>query len=352
MNYSRPLVPEDLRRPRGIHVERAIIAAAKAAVDATKTGPENTAKKLWPNDPVTPLLLRAATSPTSTTSASALAINTALDFVSALAPLSAAARLIDAGMRVSLAGRNSVSFPRRVGGKAASNVAWIAQGSPIPVKQFALDASTLGPTCKLALLVGLTRELVEYTSGQDTVSTLMREDFAASLDATMFSATTGANQPNGLLVGVTPLTAEPTLPDAMLLDFEKLAGAVLNAGGTSVVYIASPRQAASAGLRLLTDATIWPCPALAPGTVIAVEPSAFVSAFGPEPRIGASVETAVHFEAATPLAIGAAGNVVAAPTRSAFQEDLVIVRAVLDAAWTMRAPGMVAFITGAIWGAP
>jgi hypothetical protein len=264
--------------------------------------------------------------------------------------------LINAGMRVSLAGRNSVAIPRRQGGKAANNVAWVAQGAPIPVKQFLLGEATLGPTCKLALLCGLTRETVQYTAGQDVVSTLMREDLAASLDATMFSASSGANQPNGLLVGVTPITASiATEPNAaMIADLEHLAGAVLNAGGTSVVYIASPKQAASAQLRLLTDATIWPCPALAAGTVVAVEPSAFVSAFGVEPRISASVETAVHFEAATPLPIGSPGspNTVAAPTRSAFQEDLVIIRATLDAAWTMRAAGMVAVINSVIWGGP
>ena len=82
----------------------------------------------------------------------------------------------------------------------------------------------------------------------------------------------------------------------MLEDLEKLAGAVLDAGGISVVYIASPKQAAATGLRLLTDQTVWPCPALAAGTVVAVEPSAFVSAFGVEPRISASIETAIHFE--------------------------------------------------------
>jgi len=354
MNYSRPLVPEDLqRRPRGIHVERSIIAAAKAAL--TKTDPVGVAKTLWPNDQTTHLLLRAAVSPTSTTSASALSIDTAIDFVGALAPLSAAARLINIGMRVSLTGRNSISIPRRVGGKAASDVAWIAEGSPIPAKKFALDEATLGPTKKMALLAGLTRELVEYTSGQDTVSTLMREDFAASLDATMFSATSGANQPNGLLVGVTPITAsiatEPTA--AMVNDLEHLAGTVLSAGGSSVVYIASPRQAASAGLRLLTPSPppVWPCPALAAGTVIAIEPSAFVSAFGPEPRIGASTETAIHFESVSPQPIGSPGNIVASPTESAFQSELVIIRCILDAAWCMRATGMVAVITGAIWGA-
>ena len=177
----RPFLPSD--RPRGIHFERAIDAAIRASLDLTKIGAAAIAKKLWPTDQVTPLLLRSAVSPTTTTSASALAIDTAIDFIGSLAPLSAAARLINAGMRVSLSGINSVTIPRRQGGKAANNVAWIAQGSPIPIKQYVLDEATLGPTCKLALLCGMTNELAQYTAGQDVVSTLMREDLAASLDA-------------------------------------------------------------------------------------------------------------------------------------------------------------------------
>ena len=137
----------------------------------------------------------------------------------------------------------------------------------------------------------------------------------------------------------------------MIEDLEKLAGSVLSAGGVSVVYIASPKQAAAAQLRLLTDATIWSCPALAPGSVVCIEPSAFVSIFGPEPRVSASTEGAVHFEATTPLPIGASGT-VASPTLSPFQSHMVIVRCILDAAWTMRAAGMVAVVNSVVWGAP
>ena len=55
---TRALVPEDLRRHRGIHFERAIDAAVRASLDATKIGAVAIAKKLWPSDQVTPLLLR------------------------------------------------------------------------------------------------------------------------------------------------------------------------------------------------------------------------------------------------------------------------------------------------------
>jgi hypothetical protein len=36
---------------------------------------------------------------------------------------------------------------------------------------------------------------------------------------------------------------------------------------------------------------------------------------------------------------------------SAWQTDIIVIRAILDAAWTMRAANMVAVITDAHWGA-
>lgn len=345
---NRPFLPSD-RKP-GLVFERAILASVKAAIDPEMRGAEAVARKLWPHDPGPPLLLRAAVSPTSTTTAAALALDSATDFVGSLQPMSAAARLINLGMRVSLSGINSLSIPRRQGGKAATDVAWIAQGSPIPVKQYALDNVALGPTCKLALEVGLTRELAEYDHGDETITRLVKEDLAASFDASIFSNTAAVPglRPAGIFFGVTPISGAAAGADAILTDLEKLAGAVLGAGGSEVVYIMSPWQFAGLKLRLLTPVTpsIWISAALPKGTIAVVEPSAFCSAFGPEPRITASNQGTMQFETSpTPDAI-------AAPMRSLWQTDLISIKAILDAAWCMRAAGMVAWITDAHWGAP
>ena len=332
-----------------------MLATVKASIDMEQPGAERVAKKLWPNDAGPQVLLRAAVSPTNTTSAAALALDSATDFVASLAPFSAAAKLIAAGLRIPLTGINSLSIPRRQGGKPSGSVVWVSQGSPIPVKQYTLDNATLGPTCKLPLLVGLTRELAEHAGGDETIMTLVREDLAASLDASVFSnaAAVAGTRPAGIFNGVTPITGATAGADAMATDLEKLAGSVLSNGGSEVVYVMSPKQYASVKLRLLTPITpnIWVSPALAAGTIAAIEPRAFVSAFGPEPRINASAEATVHFEDTNPAEIVAAGGVAAAPTRSAWQTDLIIIRAILDAAWTMRASGMVAVITDAHWGA-
>jgi hypothetical protein len=88
------------------------------------------------------------------------------------------------------------------------------------------------------------------------------------------------------------------------------------------------------------------------GTVIAIDPSAFVSAFGAEPEISSSREAMVHMEADAPLPIatGTQGSgVLATPSRSLFQTDCIGTRLILRAAWAWRAPGAVAWIQDTTW---
>jgi hypothetical protein len=205
----------------------------------------------------------------------------------------------------------------------------------------------------------MTGTLAEYATGVETLSGFINEDLVASLDASVFSTATGANQPSGILAGVTPGTAStatnPT--DAMLADLENLGGQIADNGGSgNCVYIVAAKQFASARLRLRQlgiDVEVWPCPALAAGVVIAVEPLAFVSAFGTVPRVEASDKATVHADtAAQALCVTGTPNVVAAPLRSSWRQDLITVRCMLDATWCMRQAGMVAYLTGAHWGGP
>jgi len=354
---TRPFMPNE--RPRSAtYLERVFVAVAKAAASASDRNPEAMAKTLWPRDSVTPALLRSVSTPASTSGsgwADTLAPDMIADFVASLAPMSAAARLIDAGLRIPLAGRNSVNIPRRVNGKPVTDVSWIAQGWPIPVKPYALDAAQLGPAKKLGLIVGLTRELVEAAGADQIIAQLMKEDIAASLDATMFSATTGADQPSGLLAGLSAITASSATSkaDALLEDMENLAGAVADGGGSSVVYIMNPKQAKSARLHLWTDAVIWPCLSISAGTVIALDPTAFASGFGSEPRISASMEATPVFDtAAGQFSTVGTQPTIAAPILSTFQQDLVVLRVVLSCAWTLRQSGVVAFVQSVTWGGP
>jgi hypothetical protein len=361
MTSSRPFLPSERRGRPGQYLERACYAETLAALQPFGTGkpPADIARDLWHDDANTPkLLTRGAVNPAMNSSAGwagATLLDATADFVGSLAPQSAAARLMNAGMNVSFAGRKSVKIPRRQGGsKGVTTISWVSEGNPIPVKNYTLDTVTLGPLTKLASIIVLTREMVDFTSGQQTVSTLLREDFAASLDAIIFSdtAAVAGKSPGGLFVGVSPLGATAGGGDsAMLSDLENIAGVIGDNAGSSIAFIAAPRQAEAMQLRLRrADAiTIWPCASLASGTVIAVEPRAFAFGIGAEPRIEASIEAVLHMESATPLAI-VSGTTTASPVIGAFQQDLVCLKCVLDVAFCMRASGMVAWVKNASWG--
>jgi hypothetical protein len=159
-----------------------------------------------------------------------------------------------------------------------------------------------------------------------------------------------------ILNGVTALT--PTAGGgvgAFAGDVAKLVGAIhASGGGSSIVLFAAPPQAAAAsilagpGLNL----PVIVAPSLAAGTVVAVEAQAFASGFSDAPRLEVGREAALHFEDVAPQhlsAVGSPNNTVAAPIRSALQNDLVALRMILRVAFGMRAPGMVQHITGATY---
>lgn len=350
MSTFRPFGP----RSSAHHFERALFSSAHAAAlgDVHPKGAQGVLQELYPDDfKAAALLLRGAVDPADTSTTATLAVTAVGDFFSSLTQ-SAAAKLIDAGKKASLAGVASVAYPRRAGAPTG-DVPWVREGGAFSVRQFNLDTVTIGPARKLGIITTMTREVAAH---QATFETLIREDVTATLDAALFSDVAADDtRPAGLLFGLTAETASAaTSPsDRMLEDLETLAGAIIGAGGVDVVFIASPRQALSAKLRLSnTRATVWSSAALPDGMVIAVEAESFVSAFGVNPRITSSIQATVHMDtAAAALSTHGTPNTVSAPSRNMFQTDCVALKCVLDAAWVMRADNRVAFIDAATWGA-
>jgi hypothetical protein len=313
------------------------------------------------DDPITPRLVQRGAVEPATTSTSGWASQLSStqvvgDFIASLAPQSAAARLIVAGIKVSLDRANSILFPRRVGGKPATDVPWISQGAPIPALQRALESVQLGPANKIGAIFGMTREQLLYSSGLQTLTTLLTEDAVASLDAAVISTTAASAglRCAGILNGRTPVTpSAATDPrDAITQDLINLAGAVADAGGSgNVVFIASTRQAYAIIKWLGKDRVpepVWPCSALT-NTVVCVQPDAFLSAFGSTPEISTSDAATIHFNT-VPLPIRS-GTTTASPVRSSWQEDSISIRCILEAAWALRG-GLVSYLTGATWGGP
>ena len=158
--------------------------------------------------------------------------------------------------------------------------------------------------------------------------------------------------PGGLLAGVVPITASTATPleTAMRQDLQNLLAA-LTSPSTDVVFVMSPGRAAFASSVLPSSFVyqIAVSTALPAATVVAVDPAGIAAALSNEPRIVASRSAAVH-ESDTPTALSVVGspNVVAAPMRSTFQTNVVLVRVVADVAWAART-GAVSSITAVTW---
>ena len=118
---NRPLVPEDLIRNG--NAERRVwhrVLAALVIANREHAEPAAVLKAEWPEDRRAMEVLKAATSPTSTTSAGALLLNV-VEVYRSLAPSSAALDLLSRGLVVDLTGLNSVLLPN-LGTMAAPGV--------------------------------------------------------------------------------------------------------------------------------------------------------------------------------------------------------------------------------------
>ena len=99
----------------------------KNYLDPARPGAERTARTLWPDDPVTGLLVKAATNPaTLTTSgwASQLAQTVVADFIQGLGPASAGAALLARGTQFQF-GKAAILVPGML--SAASEVGFVQE---------------------------------------------------------------------------------------------------------------------------------------------------------------------------------------------------------------------------------
>jgi hypothetical protein len=351
ISAPRPFLPSDLDPSRAL--TRAITARALREIRGPAHGSADAIlTEAWPRD----MHAKAASAPITTSGATALAATAIAGFVSGLTPQSAAAKLMAAGIRVSLDGLATVSIQR-----ASTNPLplFVDEGAPIPVVQPVLAAATLGPAKKLAMIESLTGELADMSTenAETVIRTIMAEAAAKALDAAVFStAPASSSRPAGILASpAVPITATAGGGvNALLGDVGALVSALTTAGGGSrVMVFAAPSRAAVLPIYAPGGFSfeVVPTPALAPATVVAIDPSAFASGFGPDVLIEVSTETLLHYEDGTPAQISTVGtpNVVAAPVRSMFQTNCYAVRLILRCAWAIRAPGLVQYITSVTW---
>jgi hypothetical protein len=137
----------------------------------------------------------------------------------------------------------------------------------------------------------------------------------------------------------------------MSADLGNLAGAIAEAGidADDVVFVAHPETATKLRLQASTafTATVLGSPQLAVGTVIAVAPGGLMTGYSGEPDVETSTEATIHFEDTNPLPISS-GGVLATPTRSAFQQNMIVIRCRLRCAWAAL-PGAVQVVHSVTW---
>jgi hypothetical protein len=282
--------------------------------------------------------------PTALTNASQLARISA-EFLAAMAPMSAGAALLNASPQFEFDGAAFLNIPSF----AASNtaVAFVAEGSPIPVVQFSSSKAQLVPR-KLASITIATEELLEASPAAEMLlrDVLLRST-ALAIDSVLFDTNPAdGTRPAGLRngVAVTPsVTGTGDDYTNMIQDLSALIAAVASVGGP-IAFIASRDRVANMRLRA-HNPEVWqdaafmllPSSSLPADVVMAVAVNGVVSATDAAPAIRTSKDTLVNLDTAPPSQPGAPSTSLWQTRSVALQTRLVLdfaVRASNAVAWT------------------
>ena len=168
MNRPFPL-PEDIpgiRKARpAVYLHRAAAAHLRSFV--TGAAPTNAAKAMFGNDVVTDLILRAATTPAAISGtqqwAQSLAGVAIFDLIQSTASLSAAAEVIDRGLKLDMSGIAEYRVPGRVLNAAAAGQ-WVGEGMAAPVRALSISNAAILRPRKLQVLTTYTHELAEHSN--------------------------------------------------------------------------------------------------------------------------------------------------------------------------------------------
>jgi len=162
---------------------------------SSKNGPEQSAEaaaqRLYGRDHGLDVMLRATSSPATLTGpgwAAELGRNVVYSqLIQKITTLSAAAALMEAGLKADLTGVGSITIPGRQYNPATAG-AWVAEGQPIPVRAPVIIPGPKLEPRKLAVITAYTSEMIMADSIEEFVTQAIKEAAAALLDTAMFSA--------------------------------------------------------------------------------------------------------------------------------------------------------------------
>lgn len=344
------------RTTRAAPLEKAIWALTRGATSARPDQRLDAALAVYSDDRTVRAIIERAAAPVGSTTTAGfgaeLGQNLVGDFLGTLAPLSAAAAIMSQGLMVNLGRAAELKLPAREGG-ASTTVSWVGEEKPIPVREYAFnDDAKLEPK-KSGFIIGVSRELARRMGGESVIRTLIREDAAASLDATYFGTQAGdAETHPGMLAGVAAIPGfaggDRT---AIETDLAALSDVVSAGSSGQLVFIVSPRRANRIRIKhtnLAQELTFLPSLAVADGDMIAVDPASWAHGFTDEIEIDATRDAVVHMSD-EPAAIVDDSGIVADPVRSYWQTDALAIRMLTDIAFASRRPNAVAWATGLTW---
>jgi len=349
-----PLRPD----PRAIternvrNLSRTVIAKAISGFDRDRDS-ATILRDRWPEDdnPLAPLVLRAASEPPASLTGSAGALGRSIveDLLNVIGPVGAGARLLREGLQFTFDSAATLYVPALQA--TASLVSFVAESSPIPVRDLVSSSVALVPR-KLATIATLTGEMVASSNAEAFVTDALTQSVGLALDAALFdSAPADAVRPAGLRHGISARTpSAATDPHtAMIQDLVALAGAVSPIGG-KIVFVAAPPRAVAIDLWTYGPSPyqVFASPALAPNDVLAVACRGLASAVDAMPEVEASKVSTLHLEDTTPLPIVSSG-VIASPTRSLWQTDTVGIKIRFNADWNLRDSRAIAWTTVTAW---
>jgi len=357
MNRLGPL-PSDLgleaTRP-ATYLTRAATAHLRAF--AKKSTPARIAEQMFARDNVTlEILRRSATTPatTSTTGwATELARVAIYDLVQSATSVSAAAELIERGLKLNMDGIAEFRVPGRVVNAAGAGQ-WVAEGAPAPARQLVFSNAAILQPRKLSVLVVFTFEQVTSSNIEEITRQTLEEAVGFALDQKMFSAdAASASAPAGLFAGIAPVTAATGGgPVAMTTDLSKLFAALAaNGGGKNAVVVAAQAQANTLKLNAGPQFTvpIIASTGLAAGTVSVIESASFVSGFSSTPEFRVGDQAAYHAEDTAPTDITGGTPSPAVPVKSLWQTHSIGMKMDLFCSWGLRAAGHAQWLSGASW---
>ena len=334
--------------PGGNTFWRAVTAHALAK--AKRSSPAAEAARLWPSDKLTLRAVSVAATSGNAPWAGELAHRVVRDALEGMGPAAAGAQLLLRSLVLAWDNYGSISAPGFVAG--AGSASFVAENSPIPVRQLASTAALL-TQFKLAALGVLTREMIESSNAEQLVSDVLKRSASAALDAALFSTSAATvAQPAGVRSGVAALTpSAATDPFEMIPeDVANLINAVAPVGGNGpFVLIGSPGRMAALIIRFAIQGgvTVDIMASSAVGNdLLCVAPNALVCALAPEPEIDTATAGELHMND-TPLPLVDSGGIVASPSKSLFQTETTAIKMRWPVSWAVRDARACSWVTPA-----